>query len=92
LIDARYALLTQRPQEALAILDPLLPAAEAGKRGDRVLKILLLQTLAYQTLKSEQAGACLERLLPLAEREGYLRVFLDTGYHQTDSSHTFQTI
>ncbi|HEX3640988.1 MAG TPA: response regulator transcription factor, partial [Ktedonobacteraceae bacterium] len=26
-----------------------------------------------------QAGACLERLLPLAEREGYLRLFLDTG-------------
>ncbi|HEX3641151.1 MAG TPA: LuxR C-terminal-related transcriptional regulator, partial [Ktedonobacteraceae bacterium] len=79
LIDARYALLTQRPQEALAILDPLLPAAEAGKRTDRVLKILLLQILAYQALKSEQAGACLERLLPLAEREGYLRLFLDTG-------------
>jgi LuxR family maltose regulon positive regulatory protein len=79
LIDARYALLTRQPQEALAILDPLLPAAEAGKRGDRVLKILLLQTLAYQALKSEQAGTCLERLLPLAEREGYLRIFLDTG-------------
>lgn len=79
LIDARYALLTQRPQEALAILDPLLPAAEAGKRGDHVLKILLLQTQAYQALESEQAGACLERLLPLAEREGYLRLFLDTG-------------
>jgi LuxR family maltose regulon positive regulatory protein len=79
LIDARYALLTQQPQKALAILDPLLSAAEAGKRGDRVLKILLLQTLAYQALKSEQARACLERLLPLAEREGYLRLFLDTG-------------
>lgn len=79
LIDARYALLTQRPQEALAILDPLLPAAEAGKRGDHVLKILLLQTLAYQALESEQAGACLERLIPLADREGYLRLFLDTG-------------
>jgi LuxR family maltose regulon positive regulatory protein len=79
LIAARYALLTQQPQKALAILDPLLPAAEAGKRGDRVLKILLLQTLAYQALKSEQAGACLERLLPLAEREGYLRLFLATG-------------
>lgn len=79
LIHARYALLKQRPQEALAILDPLLPAAEAGKRGDHVLRILLLQTLAYQALKSEQAGACLQRLLPLAEREGYLRLFLDTG-------------
>jgi LuxR family maltose regulon positive regulatory protein len=79
LLDARSALLTQRPQETLAILDPLLPAAEAGKRTDRVLKILLLQILAYQALKSEQAGACLERLLPLAEREGYLRLFLDTS-------------
>jgi LuxR family maltose regulon positive regulatory protein len=80
LLDARYALLTQRPQEALTILDSLLPAAEAGKRGDRILKILLLQTLAYQALeRDEQAGACLERLLPLAEREGYLRIFLDMG-------------
>jgi len=79
LIDARYALQTQRPQEALAILNPLLSVAEASKRGDRVLKILLLQTQAYQALECEQAGVCLERLLPLAEREGYLRLFLDTG-------------
>jgi hypothetical protein len=48
LIDARYALLAQRPQQALAILDPLLAAAEADKRGDRVLKILLLSRLRWR--------------------------------------------
>jgi LuxR family maltose regulon positive regulatory protein len=99
LIDARSALLTQQPQQALAILASLLPTAEADKRGDRVLKILLLQTLAYQELKSEQAGICLQRLLPLAEREGYLRLFLDMGTppdklfaHLPDQLRTSQTV
>ena len=40
----------------------------------------MLQLQAHQALEQKQeAEVCLERLLPLAERGGYLRLFLDTG-------------
>ncbi|GCE29632.1 hypothetical protein KDA_51160 [Dictyobacter alpinus] len=79
-VQARYALQVGRPQEALLIIDRLLPDAKAGGRADRVLRMQLLQSLAYHLLENEQeALICFEDLLPLAEREGYLRVFLDAG-------------
>ncbi len=66
--------------EALELLERLLHAAQAGKRWGNVLEILVLQALAQQ-LRGDKAAALasLERVLTLAEPEGYMRLFLDEG-------------
>ena len=65
---------------AAALLDRLLRAAEAGSRTGSVLEILVLQALAQQ-LYGDVAAALvsLERVLQLAEPEGYVRRFVDEG-------------
>ena len=73
------------PQEqlilnALALLERLLKAAEVQKRMGSVLEILIVQALAHQAQGStSQALASLERVLPLAQPEGYIRTFLYEG-------------
>ena len=67
-------------QEALALLDRLLEAAEAGGRTGSGNEILVLQALAHQARgRLSLALASLERVLDQAEPEGYLRLFLDEG-------------
>ena len=66
--------------EATRLLERLLPAAEEGGRTGRVIEILVLRALAYQTLGDAPAAlAALEPAVVLAEPEGYIRVFLDEG-------------
>ncbi|MBG6058167.1 LuxR family maltose regulon positive regulatory protein [Cryobacterium sp. MP_M5] len=67
-------------QEALALLDRILEAAEAGGRTGTASEVLLLQALAHQARGHlSLALASLERVLGQAEPEGYLRLFLDEG-------------
>lgn len=67
-------------QDALALLDRLFEAAEAGGRTGIVNEVLLLQALAHQARgRLSLALVSLERVLGQAEPEGYLRLFLDEG-------------
>jgi LuxR family maltose regulon positive regulatory protein len=66
--------------EAIALLERLLQAAEAGRRMGSVIEILVVQALALQAQGNvSQALASLERALALAEPEGYVRIFVDEG-------------
>jgi LuxR family maltose regulon positive regulatory protein len=67
-------------REATQLLARLLEAAQAGQRMGRVIEILILQALAHQIQGDVPAAlAPLERALTLAEREGYVRLFVDEG-------------
>jgi len=66
--------------DATQLLARLLEAAQAGERRGRVIEILVLQALAHQVQDDIPAAlAPLERALSLAEREGYIRLFVDEG-------------
>jgi len=66
--------------QAIALLERLLQAAEAGGRMSSVIEILILQSLAHEAQGNiSQALAPLERALTLAEPEGYVRIFVDEG-------------
>ena len=66
--------------EAMGLLERLLKAAEEGGRMGSVIEILVLQALAHEA-QGDSPGALvpLERALPLAEPEGYVRIFVDEG-------------
>src|SRR5262249_10897756 len=67
-------------REAVGLLERLLQAAEAGERTGSVIEILVLQALADEARGDiPQALGPLERALPLAEPEGYVRIFVDEG-------------
>lgn len=66
--------------EAIALLERLLQAAEAGGRMGSVIEILVVQALAFQAQGNvSEALTPLERALTLAEPEGYVRIFVDEG-------------
>jgi LuxR family maltose regulon positive regulatory protein len=71
----------ERPiHEAVGLLERLLKAAEEGGRMGSVIEILVLQALAHEAQGDiPLALVPLERALTLAEREGYVRVFVDEG-------------
>jgi len=65
---------------ALGLLERLLQAAETGGRNGSVIKILILQSLAYQAQDGQSCAlASLERAMKLAEPEGFIRIFVDEG-------------
>ncbi len=65
---------------ALNLLDRLLQAAEVQKRMGSILEILIVQALAYQAQgDTARAFASLERVLTLAQPEGYFRTFIYEG-------------
>jgi LuxR family maltose regulon positive regulatory protein len=67
-------------EDALNLLEQMLPAAEDGGRMGRVLEILVLQSLALDAQgNSVSAFVALGRALRLAEPEGYVRLFIDEG-------------
>src|SRR3984957_12692465 len=79
---ARYtAERAERPiQEAARLLERLLRAAEEGRRTGSVIEILVLQALTHQARDDGPAAlASLQRVLTLAEPEGYVRIFADEG-------------
>jgi len=78
LVLARLLIARDRPEEALALLEPLLPKMEQGGRTDLVIEIQLLKALAFQKQGDlGQALAALERALSLAEPGGFVRTFVD---------------
>ncbi len=66
--------------DAVGLLDRLLPAALEGARVGSAIEILVAQALAHEARGSgSQAVAALERALALGEAEGYVQVFVDQG-------------
>jgi len=73
------------PREAMALLERLLHAAEAGGRTGSVIEILVLQAHAHRMRGDIPAALVpLERALTLAEPEGYVRTFVDEGASMRD--------
>jgi LuxR family maltose regulon positive regulatory protein len=71
--------------DVMELLERLLEAAEDGGRMGSVIEILVLQALAYEAQdKIDPALASLERVLKLAEPEGYVRIFVDEGKPMAD--------
>jgi LuxR family maltose regulon positive regulatory protein len=66
--------------DAMGLLERLLKAAEEGGRMGSLIEILVLQALAHQMQENIPAAlTALEHALKLAEREGYIRMFVDEG-------------
>ncbi|MBL8079867.1 MAG: hypothetical protein JNM55_18005 [Anaerolineales bacterium] len=66
--------------DVINFLKHLLKSTEDGGRMGSVIEILILQALAYQMQEDISAAlSALERVLKLAEPEGYVRMFLDEG-------------
>jgi LuxR family maltose regulon positive regulatory protein len=71
---------TGKPAAALDLLGRLLQVAEETQRTKGLIRILVLQALAFQTQDDPgNALSALGRALSLAEPEGYVRTFLDQG-------------
>ncbi len=80
LVLARVLIKQDQPDEALALLDPLLPRMEQQGRTGLVIEIQVLRALAFQAQGDDaQALAALEQALSLAEPGGYVRIFVDEG-------------
>ncbi|MHC5794859.1 LuxR C-terminal-related transcriptional regulator [Lacisediminihabitans sp. FW035] len=66
--------------DAMPLLARLLDAAESGGRTGSATEILMLQSLALESLGEDSlALAALEKALGLAEPEGLVRLFVDEG-------------
>jgi LuxR family maltose regulon positive regulatory protein len=77
---ARLLMAQDRPDEARALLEPLLPRIEQQGRIGMVIEIHVLRALALQAQSDvAQAMTALERALSLAEPGGYVRIFVDEG-------------
>jgi LuxR family maltose regulon positive regulatory protein len=80
LILARFWLSQGRLDEAWGLLAEIQLAAEAAGRMGTVLQALLLRAVALQAQNDEtQARDTLAHALALAQPEGYVRTFVDTG-------------
>ena len=66
--------------DAVALLDRLLPAALHGARVGSAIEILVAQAVAHEARdRRPEAVAALEQALALGEAEGYVQVFVDQG-------------
>jgi LuxR family transcriptional regulator, maltose regulon positive regulatory protein len=84
IVLARVLIALGEHDKALQLLGRLLPAAQAGRRTGRIIEILVLQALARLAEgHTPLAVSTLGRALPLAEPEGYVRVFADEGAPMT---------
>jgi LuxR family maltose regulon positive regulatory protein len=80
IVLARILLARDRLGEATRLLDRLLQQAESGGRIEKMIQILIVQAIAFQSLRrGEDALTALGRALHLAEPGGYVRLFLDEG-------------
>ena len=76
----RILISERRGHEALLFLDPLLTMAADTERGNDILEILVLKALAYHAQGDlKRALVELAEALCRAEREGYIRTFVDEG-------------
>ena len=77
---ARVHLAQGNPAAALAVLDQLRLRAEARGSGLEVLKLTVLQALAFAAKgETEKAVQLLGSALALAEPGGFIRLFVDEG-------------
>jgi LuxR family maltose regulon positive regulatory protein len=77
---ARLLIASERPHEALMVLEPLVPIAERRRRPGMLIEIHVLKALAHRAQEDiNQAMNVFERALSLAEPEGYVRIFADEG-------------
>ncbi len=77
---ARLRLAQRQPDDALALLPPLLANARRLQRCDLELEILLLMSLAHQQ-KGElsEANQQMQAALKLGEPGGFVRLFVEAG-------------
>lgn len=67
-------------EQALALLGPLLKAAEAeGRKGVQIEALALESCARWKRTEQAAAMTALEHALHLAEPEGYIRLFADLG-------------
>ncbi|MEJ2262597.1 MAG: LuxR C-terminal-related transcriptional regulator [Anaerolineales bacterium] len=77
-VFARLLIAEHRLEEALQLLDLLLPFMEQNEILEKVIEIHILRSIAFQVEgKSERALSSLKTALRLARPEGHLRPFLD---------------
>jgi LuxR family maltose regulon positive regulatory protein len=76
----RILISQRRSQGALLCLDQLLTVAISTERGNDILEILVLKALAYHAQGDLKLALVeLAQALCRAEREGYIRTFVDEG-------------
>ena len=77
---ARVHLAQDNPTHALAALEPMRQQAEAMNWQDDQLKVMVLQSVAYNTAgEHERALQVLENALATAEPNRFIRIFVDEG-------------
>ncbi len=80
LTHARVALAQGDPPAALAILKPFRQQMEKKDWADESLRSAVLQAVAlYENDEKGKAVQVLGEILPLAERGGFIRIFVDEG-------------
>jgi LuxR family maltose regulon positive regulatory protein len=80
LSQVRVLLAQGDPSAALAILEPLRGQMEAKAWADQLLKVLVLEVLAYDQRGDKNATLqLLQNVLTLAEPGGFIRTFADEG-------------
>ena len=77
---ARMLYALDRCEEALQVLDKIIPYTQKEGYWDVVIHMLVLQAAVWaKRMNDSSALDCLEKALALAEPEGYIRVFLEHG-------------
>lgn len=77
---ARVRIAQKQSESLVELLDRLQQSAESDERTGSLIEILVLRALTRQ-LERDRLGALkdLEHALNLAEKEGYVRIFIDEG-------------
>ena len=80
LVFARILLAQDKVEEAQLLLQRLSEEAESSGRISRLIEILILQALVFESEKEpEKALLVLKHAIELAEAGGYVRIFVDEG-------------
>ncbi len=78
--QARVYLARGDPSSTLAVLEPLRQQMEAKGWADELLRVMVLQTIAYNAHgEKDKAVQLLSDALALAEPGGFVRIFVDEG-------------